>query len=319
MINFSFDRWKKPARAYPKTYQIEVFAGCNLKCPLCHAGRREIGRDTKFLHLDDFKAIFDKIKPHAEFVYLHIWGEPTLNKHLVDMVSYVKQQKPSCVTNVSTHGNGLSRQYAFDLIGAGLGQLIVSIDGSNQQTYEMYRVGGRFDEALSFLKFASEAKAELKSNVLLIAQCIQMKQTLPEYEQFKKLVGFEGVFPVFKPIYIGGYGIDYRDFVSEGVEVQKPTLSSCTALDDVVAIQADGTVIPCCLYPAPAAGIDLGSIFKQGLDEILDLDSRKMMRHRIKAGDAPTRVCEQSCGSGECKASPSEPGLGVGSQLAESE
>jgi MoaA/NifB/PqqE/SkfB family radical SAM enzyme len=297
VTKFSFNLFKRSSRAYPKIYQVEVFAGCNLKCPLCHAGRREIGRDTKFLHLNDFKAIFDKIKPHAELLYLHIWGEPTLNKHLVDMVTYVHQQKPSCVTNVSTHGNGLSRQYAFDLIGAGLGQLIVSIDGANQETYEKYRVGGRFDEALNFLKYASEAKAELKSDILLIAQCIQMKQTLPEFEQFRKLVAFEGVTPAFKPIYIGGYGIDYREFVADGVEVQKPTLSSCTALDEVVAIQADGIIIPCCLYPEPAPGFDLGNIFTHGLDDMLGLDSRKTMRHRIKAGDAPTRVCQQACGN----------------------
>ncbi|MBR0843874.1 radical SAM protein [Bradyrhizobium liaoningense] len=318
MIKFSFDRWKRSARVYPKTYQVEVFAGCNLKCPLCHAGRREIGRDAKFLHLEDFKAIFDKIKPHVELLYLHIWGEPTLNKHLIDMVRYVHKQKPNCVTNVSTHGNGLSRQYAFDLIEAGLGQLIVSIDGSNQETYEKYRVGGRFDEALSFLRFAAEAKAELKSNVLLIAQCIQMKQTLPEFEEFRKLVAFEGVNPVFKPIYVGGYGVDYRDFVSDDVEVQKPTLSSCTALDDVVAIQADGTVIPCCLYPTPAAGIDLGNIFGLGLDDLLDLDSRKMMRDRIKAGDAPTRVCAQACGNGACNLSSVESEPGIGSQRSKS-
>jgi hypothetical protein len=85
------------------------------------------------------------------------------------------------------------------------------------------RVGGRFDDVWSFLRYASEAKAELNSNVLLIAQCIQMKQRLPEFEQFRELVAFKGVDPVFKPIYIGGYGIDYLDFVSGGSRSRSPS------------------------------------------------------------------------------------------------
>ena len=118
VTKFSFNLFKRSSRAYPKIYQVEVFAGCNLKCPLCHAGRREIGRDTKFLHLNDFKAIFDKIKPHAELLYLHIWGEPTLNKHLVDMVTYVHQQnrvaslmfrRTAMVCPANTHSISLER------------------------------------------------------------------------------------------------------------------------------------------------------------------------------------------------------------------
>jgi len=299
MVSQFFRRKPAAAAAMPKTYQVEVFAGCNLRCPLCHAGRQEIERDTKFLKLEAFQQIFDKIQPYAELIYLHIWGEPTLNKHLVEMVRYVSERSPRCVTNVSTHGNGLSRDYLRRLIEAGLGQLIFSIDGINQETYEQYRIGGRFDEAYASLRHASELKAELRSPIAIFAQCIQMKQTIKDVEQYKSMMGLPGVTPIIKPIYIGGYGVDYEKFVSEGCEVQTPTLSSCTALSDVLAIQTNGQLIPCCLYPEPAKGFELGNIFESSVEELMANRDRIRMRDAIRSGVSPTPVCERSCGANQ--------------------
>lgn len=287
----------KPVLKMPKVFQVEVFAGCDLKCPLCHAGRKELDRDTKFLSLDNFKKIFDKIQPHAELLYLHIWGEPTLNKHLIGMIRYVSRNSPGCVTNVSTHGNGLSRDYIYELIESGLSQLIFSIDGISQETYEQYRIGGRFDEAYEALKSASEIKTQLGSSIAIFAQCIQMKQTIEDVEQYKLMMGLPGVLPLIKPLYIGGYGVDYEKFIADGCEIQSPTLSSCTALSDVLAIQADGQIIPCCLYPAPANGFDLGSIFDMSLEDLMLNRDRMRMRDSIESGIAPTEVCARSCGS----------------------
>jgi radical SAM protein with 4Fe4S-binding SPASM domain len=288
--------FRKARRSYPKTYQIEVFAGCDLRCPLCHAGRLELVREHKVLTLDQFKSIFDKIKPYAELLYLHIWGEPTLNKRLVEMIEYVYEQKPECVTNVSTHGNGLSRSYAERLVKSGLKQLIVSIDGVDQATYEKYRVGGRLDEALQFLRDCSDVKLTLGSDILITAQCLETKDTASQRGLFDQMVKFPGIVPVHKPLYIGGYGVDYKKYLASGASVQAPTLESCTALADVVAIQADGRLIPCCLYPEPAERYDLGNILEQSLEELFELPARWEMERRIRSGEAPTRVCENACG-----------------------
>ncbi len=289
--------WRRPARAYPKTYQVEVFAGCNLRCPLCHAGRKEIEREGRVLSLAQFRHIFDKIGPYAELLYLHIWGEPTLNKDLIPMIEHVSRTRPGCTTNVSTHGNGLSREYARRLVRSGLRQLIVSIDGVDQQSYEKYRVGGDFADAVRFLKDCAEAKQELQAPILIFAQCLQTKHTEAERERYNRIVGFPGVIPVHKPLYIGGYGVDYKEFLSSQAEVQVPTLASCTAMTDVLAIQSDGTIIPCCLYPVPAPGYDLGNIFTSTVDELLARKERWEMHRRIRAGDAPTKYCEQACGT----------------------
>jgi len=295
LLSLGFSRGTSPK--YPRVYQVEVFAGCNLRCPLCHAGRKELVRTGTVLTLAQFQGIFDKIEEHVELLYLHIWGEPTLNKNLVDMIQYVAQRKPGCATNVSTHGNGLSREYARRLVQSGLTQLIVSIDGADQAAYERYRVGGRLDEALGFLRDCAEIKMETGSRIQIYAQCLETKDTEQQRARFDEMVGFPGVVPVHKPLYIGGYGTDYEDFVSSKADIQVPTLESCTALTDVLAIQADGTIIPCCLYPGPAKGYDLGNIFQHSLEELVSMKSRWEMHRRIKSGDAPTSVCEAACGN----------------------
>jgi radical SAM protein with 4Fe4S-binding SPASM domain len=283
-------------RRYPKIFQVEVFAGCNLRCPLCHAGRKEIERTARVLSLEQFEHIWDKIEPFAELLYLHIWGEPTLNKHLVSMVAHVSKRKPACQTNVSTHGNGLSRDYAFRLVAAGLHQLIVSIDGFDQASYEKYRVGGNYEDALSFLRWAAEAKQELNSSILIVAQCLATRHTETERQRYHAQVGFPGVSVVHKPLYIGGYGIDYKEFLSSDIDVQVPTLASCSALSDVLAIQADGSIIPCCLYPVVAPGFDLGNILESTVQELFEKRDRWEMHRQIKSGQSPTKYCEQACG-----------------------
>jgi radical SAM protein with 4Fe4S-binding SPASM domain len=124
-----------------------------------------------------------------------------------------------------------------------------------------------------------------------------MKQTINDIEKYKSMMGLPGVITVIKPLYIGGYGIDYKKFVSEGCEIQSPTLSSCTALADVVAIQADGQIIPCCLYEKPAEAFNLGNIFDTSIEQLMLNKDRVLMRDAIRAGTAPTMVCDRSCGN----------------------
>ncbi len=282
---------------YATTYQVEVFAGCNLRCPLCHAGREEIERNARVLSPAQFEHIWDKIEPYADRLFLHIWGEPTLNKHLISMVELVTRRKPGCITNVSTHGNGLSREYAFKLVAAGLHELIVSIDGHDQESYVKYRVGGNFEEARSFLRWAAEAKQELGSPILISAQCLEMRHIEADRQRYAAAVGFPGVTVVHKPLWIGGYGADYKEFLSSEIDVQVPTLASCRALSDVLAIQADGTILPCCLYPEKAPGYELGNIFEATVPELFGNGDRREMDRQIKAGSSPTKYCDQACGN----------------------
>ena len=46
----------------------------------------------KILKLEDFKKIVDQVEENLIEIHLYNWGEPTLNKHLIDMLRYAKSK-----------------------------------------------------------------------------------------------------------------------------------------------------------------------------------------------------------------------------------
>lgn len=67
-------------KQYPEMFMVETVMGCNLQCPECALGGGYITRAKGCMSFERFKIIADKIRPYAKYLYLHIWGEPLLNK-----------------------------------------------------------------------------------------------------------------------------------------------------------------------------------------------------------------------------------------------
>ena len=72
---------------------IDPTNACNLGCPLCPTGLGASERGKKILKFEDFKKIVDEIKDYCIEIHLYNWGEPTLNKYLVEMLQYAKLKK----------------------------------------------------------------------------------------------------------------------------------------------------------------------------------------------------------------------------------
>ena len=76
----------------PVNITIEPANVCNLKCPICETGDGTLNRRKKFLSLDDFKIIIDKIYKHTNTILYYFMGETFLNKTWVDQVQYAKSK-----------------------------------------------------------------------------------------------------------------------------------------------------------------------------------------------------------------------------------
>ena len=66
-------------------------------------------------------------------------GEPLLHPHIVDMVAAASQLGAD--TELITNGLLLDEEKAISLIEAGLGRLIVSVDGATPATHAENRTG----------------------------------------------------------------------------------------------------------------------------------------------------------------------------------
>ena len=108
-----------------------------------------------------FKRIIDQIHDKIFYLTFYFQGEPFLNPAFLDMVSYASKQK--MYTATSTNAHYISDEVARKTVESGIDRLIISIDGSSQETYEQYRVGGSLEKVLDATKRIVEWKKKLNS------------------------------------------------------------------------------------------------------------------------------------------------------------
>ena len=123
----------------PKKVTLELFGGCQLRCPLCPTGNRlRPGRAPGPLRLATAKAILDQIAEHAEVIDLFNWGEPFLNPDACAIIRMISDR--GIRTVVSSNLQLIPDPH--ELIASGLSELIVSCHGMTQEVYRKYLVGG---------------------------------------------------------------------------------------------------------------------------------------------------------------------------------
>ena len=169
---------------YPPIVMIEPTNICNLKCPLCPSGNGTLKRAKGYMSLDVFKKIIDDVYKTAFIIVLWNQGEPYLNKDFSKMVKYASDK--GLFTLVSTNGN--IDHKAEEVVNSGLDSMIVSLDGTTQETYNKYRVNGKLEMVLDGVKRIVKAKKKLnKTNPLLRWQFLVMKHNEHELDEIKQL------------------------------------------------------------------------------------------------------------------------------------
>lgn len=151
----------------PPILMVEPTNICNLKCPMCPAivGKRVLSKGQ--LKLEDYKKLLDEIGEAIFQVQLWNQGEPFINKDFLEFVRYAKKYGVMTITSTNGHFVG-SDEKAEEIIKSGLDQLIISMDGTNQETYEKYRINGDYNLVLENLGRLARARKRLKSKRPLI-------------------------------------------------------------------------------------------------------------------------------------------------------
>src|SRR5215472_6731927 len=151
---------------YPVSISFEPTTSCNLRCPECPIGLRAFTRPTGMLQNDFFKELVNQLSRDILYLIFYFQGEPYLNPAFLEMVKYASQKK--IYTATSTNGHFLDDRNARKTVESGLDRLIISIDGTTQEVYEQYRVGGRLEKVLEGAKNIVKWKRELKSKTPFI-------------------------------------------------------------------------------------------------------------------------------------------------------
>ena len=61
---------------------LEITNICNLDCSFCH----KTSSEKRLLSREEFSFLLKKIRPHTDYLYFHLMGEPLLHPHFGDFL-----------------------------------------------------------------------------------------------------------------------------------------------------------------------------------------------------------------------------------------
>jgi len=249
------------------------------------------------MSFDELKIIADKIKPFAKQVYLHLYGEPLLNKDIFLMTQYVSKFSR---VNISTNGQLINTEIAEKLIISGVTDVIVSIDGVTQDVYEMYRVGGDIKKALSALEILVSANQLYGNHVNILPQFIVFRHNEHQIDQFKKICRSLGLKPQFKAPFIANNSFFqrssdhqyWRKYFTNFGRYCSALSKDCDTIRSAMTILLDGSVVPCCYdYQGMHS---FGNIFQQDVLDIWKSPQYYKFRYDAYWGKIP-KFCIDNC------------------------
>lgn len=278
----------------PTRLVLETAAVCNLHCPQCWTGLGWVdrGKGSRLMKMDLFNRVVDEAQDFATYVYLHNWGEPTLNNHLPEMI---RRTKEFAQVDVTTHGLLIDEKLA-DAI-ADCDQIGVSIDGITQEVYEKYRVGGNLDDALRGLKMLHDRAGNRVRWIFVVFK--ENEHQIPAAQELADSLGIRIEFKSSafwnRETMTASMPTDeqYRRFrIVNGEWQLKADRLRCREFWDTVYVLPTGDVSSCC-YDGQAQYIT-GNVWKNSLLDIWNGDAYSRMRATHSRGTLNT-MCQEYC------------------------
>jgi hypothetical protein len=134
---------RERAPRLPEIVQIESTNICNAKCVFCP--RDEMHRRQGVMEMDLFTKIVDECAALGiTHLRVHNYGEPFLDRELVEKVRYAKS-KGIVEVGMISNGSLITGEIAQGLIDAGLDAINISVDASGKETFERTRVNLDYD------------------------------------------------------------------------------------------------------------------------------------------------------------------------------
>jgi len=193
---------------------------------------------------------------------------------------------------------------------SGLDRLIISIDGTTQDVYEQYRVGGKLEKVLEGARNIVKWKKELKSRTpFVFFQFLVVKPNEHQLDEIRQLAREIGVDEVrFKTAQVYDYKNDPNQLIPENgkysryrkdrkgeYEIRNTLENHCWRLWHATVITWDGLVVPCCFDKD--AQHQLGDLKGKPFKEIWNNDQYVDFRRKVLQSRKNIDICA-NCSEG---------------------
>ncbi len=292
---------------FPISMAIEPTTSCNLRCPECPSGLRQFTRPIGMLEPTFFKTTIDAVYKELIYLTFYFQGEPYLNPNFLDMVKYASEK--GIYTSTSTNAHYLNEEQAKKTVESKLDRLIISIDGTTQETYQQYRIGGTLQKVIDGTKNIIAAKKSLKSKTPhIVFQFLVVKPNEHQLNDVQKLAKDLGVDEVvFKTAQVYDFengnplipeNIKYSRYKKNAdgtYSIKNKLLNQCWRMWSSCVVTWDGVVVPCCFDKD--AKHQLGDLKKQTFKELWKSDKYQSFRQSILKSRQEIDICK-NCSEG---------------------
>lgn len=258
--------------------------------------------DEKF-----FRKSIDEMSGHLIYLTFYFQGEPYLNPQFLDMVKYANSKK--IYTSTSTNAHYLDSDTAKKTVESGLERLIISIDGTTEETYSFYRVGGKLAKVIEGTKNIIHWKNQLRSKTPhVVFQFLVVKPNEHQIKDVHRMANELGVDEVLlktAQVYEYENGNEliptnekysrYRQN-ADGKWVNKNQLENhCWKMWNSCVITWDGSVVPCCFDKD--ASHKLGTMKNFSMKEIWYSEPYNKFRSSVLHSRKEIDICK-NCSEG---------------------
>lgn len=252
-------RTKAPRiQGMPFSVSIEPTTACNLRCPECPSGLRAFTRPTGTLKQGLFEQVIDELADDLWALTFYFQGEPYINPGFLDMVRHASAR--GIYTSTSTNAHFLTEEKAEATVRSGLSRLIISLDGTDQATYEAYRKEGELAKVIAGAERIVQWKKQLKSlTPHVVFQFLVVKPNehqVPEARTLARRIGVDDLWlktaQVYDPrddhplIPTQDRYARYRRGTDGTWAVKNALGDHCWKMWHSCVITWDGRVVPCC-------------------------------------------------------------------------
>ncbi len=148
------------APRWPDIIQIESTNLCNAKCVFCP--RDEMHRRQGVMDFDLYRKVVDEAAALGiTHVREHNYGEPFLDKQLVEKVRYAKSKGIAEVGMIS-NGSLITEEIARGMIDAGLDAINISVDAAGKEVFESTRIHLNYDTVIDNIRTLVRLRNESK-------------------------------------------------------------------------------------------------------------------------------------------------------------
>lgn len=289
----------------PWSASIEPTTSCNLRCTECPTGMRSLTRPGGNMSISDFRLIIDKLSPDLFYLTLYFQGEPLLNPHFSEMVTFARSRR--IFVSTSTNGHYLNQHNVDEILKSGLNHLVISMDGLDQETYEKYRVNGNLQLVTEGIKRLVDTKKAVRSSTPYVElQFIVFRHNEHQVDQMKEFAKQTGVDKLsFKTAQI--YNFDeigktiptlkgksrYRLLADNSWVPARKIRNRCHRIWSSIVVTWDGKVVPCC-YDKNAE-FQTGKILEKPIREIWRNQQISAFRSKILSRRSDIAIC-RNCG-----------------------